>query len=130
MTLRHSRNFNLGPGVIPWPSKGVTMANNTKRSKVAKNNRIRGRAFEKYVAKKVKGMAIGLLNGEDVSHNLYSFECKTRKKELPEVASWLVQATRNCPDGKTPVIVYHKTHGNHDCDIIIMKLSDFVDLYI
>ena len=106
------------------------MANNTKRSKVAKNNRIRGRAFEKHIAKRFKGRAMGLFGGEDVEMNCYSVECKTRKKELPEVKDWFIQAMKNCPEGKVPIIVFHQTHSNHDDDIVIFKIQDFIDLYV
>lgn len=47
---------------------------------IAMTNKRRGKAYQTTLAKIVGGMNIGTLGGEDVMHDRFSFEAKTRQK--------------------------------------------------
>jgi len=61
------------------------------------NNRQRGKATERAVAKRIGGKRVGILGAEDVSHPLFSIEVKSRKAFV--AGDWMAQAVRNCPEG-------------------------------
>lgn len=70
-------------------------------------------------------------NTEDVAHDWLSVECKSRR-ELP---AWLLdamhQAERNAPadGGRLPVVVLHQDGGRVTSDLVVMRLSAFVDWF-
>jgi hypothetical protein len=65
----------------------------------------------------------------DVNHDFLSVECKTRK----EVPQWLLgamqQARRAAQAGQLPIVVLHPHGGLYANDLVIMRLSDFVDWF-
>ena len=91
-----------------------------------KTNRERGKRHERSVAKRLGGLRIGVLCGEDVKHDTYSVECKSRESLASE--KWMQQCEANCPPDKTPLLVMH-THGQHyDNDLVVMRMKDWEKL--
>ncbi|MBF0488764.1 MAG: hypothetical protein HQK98_11460 [Nitrospirae bacterium] len=88
-------------------------------------NRKRGKSAERAVAKRLDGKRIGIMGGQDVEHPLFSIEVKSRKAFV--AGDWMSQAVRNCPDGKTPLVVVHVSGQRHNEDMVIMRMGDFED---
>ncbi|MBF0487215.1 MAG: hypothetical protein HQK98_03555 [Nitrospirae bacterium] len=88
-------------------------------------NRQRGKAAERAVAKRMNGKRIGIMGGEDVEHPLFSIEVKSRKAFV--AGDWMSQAVRNCPEGKTPLVVVHVSGQRHTEDMVIIRMKDFED---
>jgi hypothetical protein len=67
----------------------------------------------------------------DVSHPLFAIESKLRDiKGYPTtVRKWMEQAVSATPEGKIPLLAIHlkgETRGN---DLVVIRRSDFEDLY-
>ncbi len=93
----------------------------------SRRNRERGKAAERHVAKALGGERVGVLGGEDVSHDLLSVEVKSRVRFVGE--TFMSQARANCPDGKIPAVVVH-VHGKRHCDdLVLLRMRDFEDLH-
>lgn len=89
-------------------------------------NRDRGKRAERAVAQRIGGKRIGTLSGEDIQHPVFSGEVKSRKAFA--AAPWMDQAVRNCPKGKTPLVVVHVHGSRHDKDLVMFRMQDFEDL--
>lgn len=94
----------------------------------ASRNRRRGKSTERSLAKLLNAQRIGILGKEDLSHPLFSYEIKSRKSFV--ALSWLEQAERNCPEGKTPVLVVHVSGKHHQRDCVIVSLQTWRDLHV
>lgn len=92
-----------------------------------KNNRDRGKRTETAVAKRMNGVRHGIMGGEDISHPLFSIEVKSRLRFAG--TSFMDQAVRNTPEGKTPLVVVHVVGSRHDDDLVMMRLKDWIDFY-
>jgi hypothetical protein len=57
----------------------------TTKRKIALGNKRRGKAYQKKIESMVGGRNIGTLGGEDVEHETFSIEAKTRKAFVGEV---------------------------------------------
>lgn len=90
-------------------------------------NRMRGKAAERDVAKRLGGKRIGIMGGEDVTTNDWSIEVKSRQSCV--VCNWMNQCIRNCPDGKTPMVVLHIHGKRHDQDLVVLRMRDYLDWY-
>ncbi|MEM4134344.1 MAG: hypothetical protein QXV73_04030 [Candidatus Micrarchaeia archaeon] len=90
---------------------------------MANRNRQRAKEVERAVAKKVGGRRVGILGQEDISHDKFSIEVKSRKVFVAE--KWFAQAEKNAK-GKVPLLIVHVTGKRHDNDYVIMKLKDFL----
>jgi hypothetical protein len=44
-------------------------------------------------------------------------------------AGFMAQAIRNCPQGKTPLVIVHVTGARHNGDLVMMRLRDWQDWY-
>ena len=86
-------------------------------------NRKRGKATERNIAKRVGGVRVGLLGNEDINHPEFSIEVKDRKKFTG--VKYLEQAERNCPDGKIPIAIVHVTRQCHGRDVVLVRLNDW-----
>jgi hypothetical protein len=90
-------------------------------------NRSRGKCAERAVAKKLGGKRTGTMGGEDIHvDGPYSIEVKSRQKFV--ATGWMDQCVRNA-HGKTPIVVVHVLGRNHDNDLVIMRMGDYVDWY-
>jgi len=90
-------------------------------------NRNRGKATERATAKRLGGKGVGILGGEDVSAGLFSVECKSRVRFVGQ--GWMSQAVRNCPRGRVPMLVVHLHGARHADDLVMLRMSDWLDLY-
>lgn len=91
----------------------------------ANKNRQRGKNTERVLAKRLNGKRVGIFGREDILCPLWSIEVKTRQRFSGE--GFMMQAVRNCPEGKTPLVIVH-LHGRRHCgDFVIMRLRDFED---
>ncbi len=65
----------------------------------------------------------------DVLHPAFAVECKTRK-DCPQ---WLLgamqQARRAAMAGQLPIVVLHPHGGLYADDLVIVRLTDFVDWF-
>lgn len=91
-------------------------------------NRKRGKDTERALAKLLNAKRIGILGSEDLSHPIFSYEVKSRKAFV--ALDWLEQAKRNCPEGKTPVLVVHVNGRNHNKDCVIIDLDTWRGLHV
>jgi hypothetical protein len=89
-------------------------------------NRQRGKRTEKIVAKRLGGKRVGILGKEDVSHPIFSIECKSVSRFVGE--KWFMQAIRNCEQGKIPAVVVHLVGQHYKNDYVIIRMKDFEDL--
>lgn len=94
---------------------------------MAVKNRQRGKRAERAIAKRLRGKRVGVLGREDIEHPLWSIEVKSRVRFAGE--KFLRQAERNCPAGKTAIVVVHILHQPHSNDIVMMRLKDFEDYF-
>lgn len=90
-------------------------------------NRQRGKNNERALAKRLGGKRVGILCGEDISHQHFSIECKSRVAFAGE--KFIIQAERNCPIGKTPLAIVHILKKGHGNDIVMMRLKDWEDWF-
>ncbi len=67
--------------------------------------------------------------GPDIEHPLLSIEVKSRS-ELPSYLwEWMGQAMDGAPEDKVPAVVLHRARHSHiDDDLVVVRLSDFVEL--
>ena len=98
-----------------------------KKIKTVKGNRKRGRRNEKVLAEKRGFDLKELYGGEDATTKAFSAEFKDRAKFVG--SGWMDQAVRNCPDGKTPVVVVHITNQRRMKDIVMMRVGDWIDWF-
>lgn len=94
------------------------------KKKIVIRNRRRAKNVEKRVARKLGGLRIGILGGEDVFTGRFSIEVKSRQKLGFE--KWYDQAVRNCSEGKIPLLVCHKYRSQKY--FVILDLNDFLKL--
>lgn len=85
-------------------------------------NRKRAKEVERRLAKKLGGRRVGILGQEDIEHERFSIEVKSRKKFVAE--AWMKQAEKNAK-GKIPIVIVHVTGKHHENDYVIIKLKDF-----
>jgi len=97
-----------------------------EQRRIAKQNRRRGKGFQSKLASFLPGAKnVGTLGGEDVTWGEYSIECKTRQAFVGQ--TWMNQELNNCPEGKVPVVVVHVVGSSHKDDLILIRLSDFLE---
>lgn len=90
-------------------------------------NRRRGKNTERSIAKILNGQRRGILGGHDIDAGPWAVEVKDRVRFAGSV--FMQQAIRNAPAGKTPLVVVHVTGSRHADDLVMLRLSDWQDLY-
>jgi len=90
-------------------------------------NRDRGKRCEKALAKRLGGTRKGIMGGHDIEAGPFAVEVKSRVKFAG--TSFMEQAVRNCPDGKTPLVLVHLHGTRHTEDLVMMRLKDWQDWY-
>ena len=88
-------------------------------------NRNRGKKTESAIAKHLGGKRLGILGDDDVQAGPFSIEVKDRVKFIGR--SFMAQAERNCPAGRTPLVIVHETGSRHSNDLVMMRMSDWLD---
>lgn len=94
---------------------------------IARQNRQRGKRNEKALAKLMGMDRVGIFGGEDGKNDMFSAEFKSRKKFIGR--GWMEQASGNCPPNKIPIVVVHVTNQRRCDDLVMVKLSDWLDLH-
>lgn len=92
-----------------------------------KNNRQRGKATEKAIAKKINGVRIGIMGGEDVFCNNFSIECKSVARCIIE--KWFEQCEKNNKRKVVPCVIVHITNKSHDNDFVILRMKDAQNIF-
>lgn len=90
------------------------------------NNRNRGKATERAIAKLMAGKRLGVLGGVDVETDMFSIEVKDRVKSTAH--NFMDQAIRHAGE-KIPMVIIHKHRSRHDNDLVCFRLSDYMALY-
>lgn len=91
--------------------------------------RQRGNAVERAVAQRLGGARAGQYGGEDVSHSVFSCECKERASLPLWLTDAMAQAVRHAPEGKLPMVVLHELGKRHDGNLVVLRLKDFEEYF-
>lgn len=70
---------------------------------------------------------MGILGKHDIESENFGIEVKDREKSA--LHGFMEQAVRNCPEGKTPMVIVHLHGGNHEDNIVCMRLKDWRDWF-
>lgn len=65
----------------------------------------------------------------DVESGSYSVEVKHRANVPAWLSGALEQSQRNATPGKLPLVVIHEAGARHDDDMVLLRLSDFVEWF-
>jgi len=68
-------------------------------------NRKRGKNNEGVLARRLHAKRVGILQGEDIQHQIFSIEAKERKRLPVFLVKAYQQAKDNCPHGKIPLLI-------------------------
>lgn len=97
------------------------------KADIARKNRQRGKRNEHALARLMGMERVGIFGGEDGRNEMFSAEWKSRKKFIGK--GWMEQAVVNCPKGKIPLVVLHVTNQRRADDLVMVRLSDWLDLH-
>lgn len=100
------------------------------RKQVLSNKRS-GRGYQYKIAKRLGGKSVGTIEGQDITVDTmiggktlqFSFEAKKRKSFIGQ--TFMVQAIKNCPQDRIPLVIVHETGQFHDNDILLIRLLDW-----
>lgn len=98
-----------------------------KKAEIARKNRRRGKRNEAALSKLTGMDRVGIFGGQDGKDETFSAEWKSRKRFIG--TGWMEQAVGNCPEGKIPLVVLHVTGQRRMNDLVMVRLSDWTDLY-
>jgi|19_taG_2_1085344.scaffolds.fasta_scaffold07002_7 hypothetical protein len=90
----------------------------------------RWKVFERRIAELFGGKRAWQENGEDVSHDIYSIECKTREDYPKWFTDAVEQAKRHAPEGKVPLTIFHRVGDQYTEAKVVITLSDFLDWFV
>jgi len=65
--------------------------------------------------------------GADVLTDRLAVEVKARKSLPAYLLAWIEQAEAGAPDGRLPIVVLHQAGRPHTDDLVMLRLSDFVE---
>lgn len=126
----------------------VKIEQHEKKVRQGKNSKRKGSQFERYVAKKFQnryGVELkrtpqsgGFSKKSDKADDFRGditivdkkqflklhIECKNQKTW--SLRNWLEQAESDCPEGRTPIVIFHQY--NTSKDYVCMSLEDFFNL--
>jgi hypothetical protein len=127
----------------------VLMEQQLERSKRGKSSRNKGSSYERTIAKKFKdslgveltrtpqsgGFAKSSTKGDDFRGDIVSLddtiefllhiECKDHSSwSLP---AWIKQAEEDCPEGRIPVVIYHRRQKNEEGKRV-QDVGDYVSI--
>lgn len=105
--------------------KPIVKKSGEKRKRVLRNKQ-QGRHVQSVHAKMLGGKNVGTIEGQDISHEIFSGESKHRKTFAGQKV--MDQAIKNCPVGKIPIGIVHILRQEHGNDIVMIRLSDFLAL--
>ena len=115
--------------------------------KNGKRSRRKGSSYELSIAKKLReqyGIELrrtpqsgGFAKGKDASHFRgdiipidesvdFKLHIECKNATTWSLKQWLAQAEEDCPEGRTPLVIFHKP--NSSVDYVTLRLEDFLDL--
>ena len=97
------------------------------KADMARKNRQRGKRNEKVLANLMGAERVGIFGGEDGRDEMFSIEMKSRKMFVGQ--KWMDQAVTNCPEGKIPLVALHVMGQRRMSDLVMVRLSDWIDLH-
>lgn len=88
------------------------------------------KAFELWFARQIGGERAGAVGreGPDVLHPYLAPECKERKRPIKTLDGYMTQAINNAPIGKIPLVVLHTLGEQHERDLVIMRVKDWLQI--
>jgi hypothetical protein len=92
-----------------------------------KQNRDRGKRCEADIAVRLSGRRMGVMGAHDVEAGPFAVEVKSRVAFVG--TGFMAQAARNCPTGKTPLVVVHLTGTRHEGDLVMMRMCDWQEWF-
>jgi len=98
-----------------------------KQRRQVKRNKAQGRKVQTKVAKMIGGKSVGTIEGQDVEHPIWSIETKHRKKFIGN--TFMNQAVKNCPEGKTPLVIVHELNQRHKNSLVLMRFFDWEEWF-
>lgn len=105
--------------------KPIVKKNDEKRKRVLRNKH-QGRKVQSVHAKMLNGKSVGTIEGQDISHAIFSGESKHRKAFVGQ--TFMNQAIKNCPVGKIPITIVHILRQNHENDLVMIQMKDFLEM--
>ncbi len=88
-------------------------------------NKRQGRKVQSVLAKRVGGKNVGTIEGQDISHPVFSIEAKHRKQFIGN--TFMEQAIRNAPKGKIPIVIVHTLRQRFSKSLVLIRMSDWED---
>ena len=98
-----------------------------EQRKRVNRNKAQGRKVQSKFAKMLGGKSVGTIEGQDIEHSLFSGETKHRKKFIGN--TFMDQAVKNCPEGKTPLVIIHTLNQRFKNSLVMMKYSDWEEWF-
>jgi hypothetical protein len=103
-----------------------------------KNNRRRGKDFERRVARRVGGRRLGTLGGVDVVTDRLkiklndreaglAIECKSRYR-LPSLLTSAFTQCERYSGSDIPAVCLHETGKRQDSDLVVLRFPDFISI--
>ena len=90
-------------------------------------NKRQGRAVQSKMAKRLGGKSVGTIEGQDISHSVFSVEVKHRKKFVGN--TFMNQAVKNSPEGKVPLVIVHELNQRFDKALVMIRMKDWEEWY-
>jgi hypothetical protein len=84
---------------------------------------------ERAISRILGGRRTGQLGGADVTASWLTAEVKHRANLPAWLMDAMAQAVRHASNGQLPVVVLHTQGTRHNGDLVVMRLSDFVDWF-
>ena len=98
-----------------------------KQQRQVKRNKAQGRKVQSRIAKMIGGKSVGTIEGQDISHEIWSIEAKHRKTFIGN--TFMNQAVKNSPEGKTPVVIVHTLNQRFEKSLVMMRYSDWEEWF-
>lgn len=94
---------------------------------IVTRNKRQGKHVQKILVERLGGKNVGTIEGQDGEHEHFSIEIKHRAKFIGE--AFMLQAEKNCPEGKIPLLVVHSKGKNHNDDLVLIRLKEWEKIY-
>jgi len=91
-------------------------------------NRDRGNSLQRYMSKRLGGLNVGILGGEDIMLEGGKFSIEV--KERQSFAGWkfMEQAINNSSPKKIPIVILHILKKSHNTDLVMIQLKDWEEI--
>jgi len=93
-----------------------------------KRNKRQGRRIQSKIAAITGGRSVGTIEGQDVSYHDKPWSCEVKHRQTFIGNTFMDQAVRNAPEGKTPIVIVHKKNQRLMESLVIIRLTDWLEL--